>query len=286
MNRSPLVPLLALTSVLAAATAFGAGAAKPGFHLGDSRPQIVDAVAYQVDGAVYAEAGGKPGKPVTVVAMADFKIDRQDLIDALNTPNALLAQAQKLGKGNVLLVAMTRPDRCDVTALLQMGEKQFGLIAEPLPVKETATHVKGGCHTTSPQKLFDNSYDFELPYDLDLTVIPPPAKLAAGGGEPGKALVDVVKAIQAKDWKVARLHLRDEEIARNPKPAEQKSFFEGMALNYPKTAQVTGGLIKGDHATVEIVGTDREDHKIRGTFTMKKVGADWRVVDQELYTME
>jgi hypothetical protein len=59
-----------------------------------------------------------------------------------------------------------------------------------------------------------------------------------------------------------------------------------MALNYPKTASVTGGLIKGDHASVDMVGTDREDHKIRGTFTMKKVGADWRVVDQELYNME
>lgn len=283
MNRSALV---ALTSCLVSLTALGSDGAKPSFHFGGSRPEITDAVAYQVDGAAYKEAGAQPDKPVTVVAMADFKIDRQDLIGALNTPNALLAQAQKLGKGNVLLVAVTRPDRCDVTALLQMGERQIGLIAKPLPVKETATHVKGGCHTTSPQKLFDDSYDFDLPYDLDLTVIPPPAKLATGGGEPGKALVDVVKAIQAKDWKVARLHLRDEEIARNPKPAEQKAFFEGMALNYPKTATVTGGLIKGDHASVDMVGTDREDHKIRGTFTMKRVGTDWRVVDQELYNMQ
>ena len=59
-----------------------------------------------------------------------------------------------------------------------------------------------------------------------------------------------------------------------------------MALNYPKTAVVVGGLIKGGRAQLEIQGTDNDGKKIKGDFFMKKIAGNWRVLDQNLYFAE
>ena len=275
MKRSPsvLVPILFL---LAAATTSLAGSPKVHFKYGDFVFDPVDSIAWQEE--------GEGGKTVTIIAMTDFKVDRPPLIEALSTANALLAQAYARQKGTILLISSTRPERCDVNALLNAGMNQVGLIADVSGLKEGVKHVVGRCRTTSPQKLFDTEYEFDLNWDIDLAPIPRPEHLPAGGGEPGKALVAVVKAIQAHDWNTANLHLRESESARNPKPAERKEFFEMLQLNYPKTAIVSGGIIKGKYASIEMKGTDRESKKIRGTFTMIKVGDNWRVDDQQLYT--
>jgi hypothetical protein len=68
-----------------------------------------------------------------------------------------------------------------------------------------------------------------------------------------------------------------------PKPSEKKQFFEGLALNYPKTITVTGGQIKGDQAQLQIEGAKYDGGKIKGDIAMKKVAGNWRVVDMTLY---
>jgi len=118
-------------------------------------------------------------------------------------------------------------------------------------------------------------------------VIPKPSTLTSGGGEPGTVYAALVKAIRAADWNAAHTHLRKDEV-RDPKPAasEMREYFRGVGLNYPKTVTVTGGLMKGSRANLDITGTDRDDKKIHGVVMMKKDGADWRVVDQNFFFVE
>lgn len=62
-----------------------------------------------------------------------------------------------------------------------------------------------------------------------------------------------------------------------------KGYFHDLGLNYPKTVNVAGGLMKGDSARIEISGTNSEGKKIKGTVAMKKIASGWQVVDQSFY---
>ena len=100
----------------------------------------------------------------------------------------------------------------------------------------------------------------------------------------GKAYAALVKAIQAADWNAAYQHLRTDEV-RSPKPkaSEMKEYFHDVGLNYPKSVTVTGGLIKGDRAHLDIMGTNYEDKKIRGVVVIRKFADNWRVLENDFF---
>jgi hypothetical protein len=144
--------------------------------------------------------------------------------------------------------------------------------------------VAGECFTTTPGKMFDDVYDFRLTYDQPLLAIPKPATLPAGGGEPGQSYAALVKAIQSADWNLAKVRLRKDEVPETPpKASAMKEYFHDVGLNYPKTVNITGGLIKGDRANVDIKGIDHDGKKIRGAVALKKIDGNWRVLEQSFY---
>src|ERR1041385_67786 len=268
--------ILALLA-LCASSAFAADVAKGNFHFGPVKFEPVDAIAYQVD--------GKDNKPVTIVVFTDFKIDRQGVMDAINTASALIDQLNDSGKGNFVLARFTAPNRCGLGGLVGNGAKQIDLgDSFAAKVSQGVARVAGECSTTTPGKMFDDAYDFHLVFDQPLMTIPKPSPLPAGGGDPGKTYAALVKAIQDADWNAAYQHLRSDEVrSPKPKPSEMKEYFHDVGLNYPKTVNVTGGLIKGDRAHLEIKGTNYEDKKIHGTVVMRKFGENWRVMENDFY---
>jgi hypothetical protein len=280
MARRAAFASILVSSLLVAASLLAADQAKGTYHFGQTRFAVTDALYYQKETA-------DPMKPLDVVMLTDFTIDRQNVIDAIDGPSALAGQVNRSEKGNFVVLTFPGDKECHVFALLGATQQQIEVSGVLDAKKNAANHISGTCRTDGPQKMFDDEYDFLLSYDLPLTPIPKPTKLGAGGGDPGAALVAVVKAIQANDWKVAQLHVRQGEVPETaPKGEELKSWFESLALNYPKSAAVTGGLMKGNVALLDITGTDREGKKIHGQFSMQKVGDDWRVVEQSLYFAE
>lgn len=270
------VTLLALAMALASPS-FAADVAKGDFHFGPIRFQPADAIAYQGE--------TQDGKPVTIVAFADFKIDRQGVLDAIDTAGALIGQINVAQKGSFVLVRLTAPGRCGLSGLIGAGAKQIdlgdGFVSKS---SQGVARVAGDCATTAPGKMFDDAYDFHLTYDQPLMAIPKPSALASGGGEPGQAFAALVKAIQAADWDAANLHLRSEEVPQTrPKASEMKEYFRGIGLNYPKTVSVTGGLMKGNRANLDIKGTDSEGKKIKGVVAVQKVAGNWRVLETSFY---
>jgi hypothetical protein len=274
MTRS-LIALL----MLAATTAFAADGAKGAFHFGAIQFEPVDAFAYQ-------ETTDDPAKPLPIVMLANFKIDRAAVVNAINTPGALIEQAANTKDGAFLLVRVVSAQRCGVFAFLNQAQRQIDLsnTFAAKGVTVTPSRVAGECATTKPEKMFDDAYDFHLSYDVPLTAIPKPTTLAAGGGEPGAVYAGLVKAIQAADWNAAHLLLPPDQVPQTrPKPSEMKGYFHDLGLNYPKTVNVAGGLLKGDHAAIDISGTNNEDKKIKGTVAMKKTASGWQVIDQNFY---
>jgi hypothetical protein len=274
MTRSLLALLM-----LAATTAFAADGAKGTFHFGNVNFEPVDAFAYQ-------DTSGDPAKPLTIVLLANFKIDRTAAVNAIDTPGALIEQSGKVDGGAFLVLRVVSAERCGIYAFLNQAQRQIDLSNSFVAkgVTMTPSRVAGECATTKPEKMFDDSYDFHLSYDVPLTAIPKPTTLASGGGEPGTVYAGLVKAIQAADWNAAHLLLPPEQVPdTKPKPSEMKGYFHDLGLNYPKTVNVAGGLLKGDSARIEIRGTNSEGKKIKGTVAMKKVASGWQVVDQSFY---
>lgn len=269
--------ILALALAMTATTSFAADVVKGAFHFGDVKFKPADAIAYQV--------GDKDGKPVTIIAFADFKIDRQGVLDAIMTESAFISQINANQRGSFVMVRLTAPDRCGLAGLVGNGAQQIDLGSDfKSKASVGAARVAGRCSTTTPGKLFDDAYDFDLTYDVPLMTIPKPSPLNAGGGEPGKAYSALVKAIQAADWNAAHLRLRPDEVPSTPpKAAEVRDYFHGLALNYPKSVTVTGGLIKGNRANLDIKGTHYEGKKTRGVVMMKKIDTGWRVEEQSFY---
>jgi hypothetical protein len=272
---------MAILGLDAGAALARADGAKGTFHFGTVRFSPADSLAYQVEGK-------EATSPVTVIALADFKIDRPAVMAAIDTPSAVLGQVFKQQSGNVVFVSLVTPGQCGVSAYLE-GSRQIGL-GESFTAKTktaSAARITGACATDKPGKMFDDAYDFALTYDLPITAIPKPTALAAGGGEPGAAFLALVKAIQAADFATARRHLPAEQIPQTPpKAAEVKEYFHGLALNYPKTATVVGGLVKGGQARIEIQGVDNDGKKIKGGVNLGKIAGDWRVVDQGYFFAE
>lgn len=174
-----LLGLAASSSLLLAADE-----GKGSFQFGKATFQISNAMAYQKDGK-------DPKKPVTMVIVADFKIDQQALMEAIDPANALMTQVAKNQGGNFVMVTLASPDRCGVWAFLDTG-KQIDL-GDSFPAKTTttsATRIAGECSTSKPEKtLFGDAYDFHLAYDVPVTAIPKASPVPAGGGEPGHALI-------------------------------------------------------------------------------------------------
>lgn len=276
MPRFFTVALLAL----ATAASLAADTAKGTFHFGKVRFEPVDAFAYQYT--------GEDGKPIPIVVLTSFKIDRPAVIAAIDTIGGFIDQAGKIENSQFVFIRV-RPDRCGLSAYLNAAQKQIDL-GNSYPAKmvaQPAGRVAGDCHTKAPEKMFEDEYDFALSYDLPLTPIPSPTVLAAGGGEPGAVYAGLLKAIQAADWKSAHSHLAEHEVPEKaPQASEMKQYFDGLAMNYPKQATITKGLLKGDNATIEIKGTNNEGKKIEGVVAMKKVATGWRVLDQNFFFTE
>ena len=254
-------------------------AAASNFHYGKTQFQPTDSIAFVV------ESPDIP-KPITFVALTDFKIDRADVLAAIDPVSSLFVQAGNT-PGNVVFIRLSEPAKCGLAGYLGKTAQQIDL-GNSFPLKATSStpaRVAGNCSTATPGKIFEDAYDFNLAYDVPVTAIPKPAPLAAGGGEPGAAYLALVKAIQAADWNVAHLHLEEDSV-RNGKPKDLKEYFYGIGLNYPKQATVSGGSVKGDRALINITGTDHDGKKIRGAVAMKKIDGNWRVVDQSMFFAE
>src|SRR5437899_2973070 len=174
MKRTRPAAALGLALIIvgmSASLSLAADISKGSFRFGKVHFEPVDAMAWQEP--------GQDGRPLTIVAMTSFKIDRPAVMDAIDTASALVGQAAAIETGAVVFVRAHSTERCGAAAFLSQTQQQIDL-SDSFSTKSvtlTPSRAAGECFTSKPEKMFDDVYEFRLAYDLPLTTIPKPAVL-------------------------------------------------------------------------------------------------------------
>ena len=125
---------------------------------------------------------------------------------------------------------------------------------------------------------------FDLPvHDEDNYVYASPTAkpLPADGGEPGRALLALTKALESGDMEaiIAQSMPPEQAPAMRAQVAEQgeDKFLSMMRLMRPVRAQVKGGSVDGDSAVVDFSGGMADGSAVAGKAEMKRLEGRWFV---------
>jgi hypothetical protein len=148
-------------------------------------------------------------------------------------------------------------------------------------VRNDDQRVEGSYYTEKPESFFDKTYEFDLPFAVDLLAGSlSGTPLPKGGGEPGKVYQAYMKAVAKKDpvalQKVVSKAKAD-EIAEQVKGEIWAVVFDSLRSLEFETATIPGGLIQGDRAALEIEGKSYDGDKFRGRVFLVKENGDWKV---------
>ncbi|HEX5735721.1 MAG TPA: hypothetical protein VF131_23035 [Blastocatellia bacterium] len=172
-------------------------------------------------------------------------------------------------------------------------------------LKNDDSVVEGRLYLAAPEKRKDHIYEFNVAFHAavksDPAKVPVTAKngvkLPVGGGAPGAAFMKMAKALEAA--KTARELARvlqvsltarmNDEMQLNPDAGPLPKELEEVVFQLLKTqaiesAQVTGGFISGDKATIAVVGLLRisgadeavKMGKVSARFNMHLENGQWK----------
>ena len=143
--------------------------------------------------------------------------------------------------------------------------------------ENTATRV--ACTVKSEKPKVD------LTFETDITARPSGPPIAAGGGAPGKALLDLAEAVKGNDLeKILALLSEDEaksyrEDYRTPEENLQ-SAKDILGVRVPKQPKINGGeMLAEDRAVLEVEGVPYEGARMLYLVEMRKVGERWVLAD-------
>jgi hypothetical protein len=146
----------------------------------------------------------------------------------------------------------------------------------------TADKVAGRIFTTAPVKTRDGTtYSVDLTFSAPITKPPAGTPLAAGGGDPGKALTAFFAARDKKDWPALKAVLSPAATSRFVKSYnDDKENLTDMldTLNFwlpVKDVKITGGTLRGDSAILDVEGGLASGVKALTVVRLVKGGTGW-----------
>lgn len=141
--------------------------------------------------------------------------------------------------------------------------------------------VEGRYHTEKPEPFFDKTYEFDLPFAVDLLAGSlSGTPLPKGGGEPGKVYQAYMKAVAKKDPAALQTVVskpKAEEIAEQVQGEIWAVVFDSARSLEFETATIAGGLIQGNRAALDIEGKSYGGDKFRGRVFLVKENGSWKV---------
>jgi hypothetical protein len=146
----------------------------------------------------------------------------------------------------------------------------------------TPEKVAGRIFTPAPVKTRDgSSYTVDLTFSANVTKPPAATKLPAGGGDPGKALSAFFAARQKKDWPAIKAALSPAAAAMfiktyNDDKENLTNALETLNFWMPdKDAKITGGILTGDAAVLDVEGTFASGVKALSLVRLIKGSSGW-----------
>jgi hypothetical protein len=125
----------------------------------------------------------------------------------------------------------------------------------------TPARLEGRLVSSAPLKTMDGeTYTVDLSFGVDLPAPPAGQRLAAGGGEPGRALTSFLAAVQRKNWTAIKagsssraLGIFDHDYNTPEENASNVADLINAWIGSTKL-KVTGGILTGDVAVLDVEG--------------------------------
>jgi hypothetical protein len=199
---------------------------------------------------------------VTEILLADVPLNRADLQAAFD-PHMVAINLEALRGHNYVLVWVRDDGSVSMNATFSKTMTQYlndtnGGLSVTWTTR-TPSRLEGRVFSPAPLKTMDGeTYTVDLRFGVDLPAPPAGQRLAAGGGEPGRALTAFLAAVQRKNWTAIKagsspraLGIFDHDYNT---PAENAAGVADLVNAWIGSAKlkVTGGIVTGDVAVLEI----------------------------------
>lgn len=276
----PRIALLALLPLFAAANAQAGGGGR--FRLGETHVDAKYAIAVDRD-------RGYDDAPQTLVYLSDFPLDATKVATAFDPEDEVRAELGDRAGGYVRVCIGADGSECGLFYLRKQPDDSFntsgyGTFALS---RQDENHVAGSWLLKEPESFFDQTYDFDLHFDVAVTPLPG-KPLAGDGGEPGAAYRTWLAALAKGDAVALRKLVDSEHAYRFPEDdaSQLKEAIKDARDGTPLQAEVARGLVDGDRALLWIEGIDRDDIRRRGRVLMQREEGTWRFAEDDLESVE
>jgi hypothetical protein len=200
------------------------------------------------------------------VILSTMAVDTAKAVTELAPHTAVINDAALKDSNYVLLwigadgkVSMNATFSKTMTQFVERASAEGNLRAEL--TTNTADKVAGRIFTPAPVKTTNgSSYTVDLTFSAPVTKAAPGTALAAGGGEPGKALLGFLAARQKKDWPSLKAALSPAATERfiksyNDDKENLADLLGTLDFWLPaKDAKITGGTLTGETAVLDVEG--------------------------------
>lgn len=217
------------------------------------------------------------------VVLSEEPIDMAAAIGALDPHTVLINQKGLQGHNYIMLwvrpgndVSMNATD--SGTQFVDFTGGRFNADIKTLTDDMVAGHV---WMTSAAKTMSGETYSIDVTFSTPITHGPSATKLAAGGGEPGKALESLFGAMSKKSWSDIKgaVSARALENLTYADRTEGENLEEALStLNIwlsKKPGKISGGELRGDTAILEMEGQIFEGQKALYLVKMVKSGPRW-----------
>lgn len=276
--------VLALSVSCAALSAPAADHGSGHFRKGELLIDAKHVIAVAID-----EDGDETGTQ-TYVYLSDIPMDAGKIAAAFHASSAAEQQLGDGSAGYVRICIDAEGGECGLyfshnkptASFNSSGYGDFKLQAAP------AGRIAGRWMLAEPDDFFSETYDFDLSFDVAITV-PPGKPLPADGGEPGKAYRAWIAAVAKGDLPVLRALVGGDYNGWRIKSDDQddvKAALKDLRDGTPLQARILRGRIDGDNAVLWVEGKDRDDILRRGRVLLTRDDGAWRYMEADLDSVD
>ncbi|HET7127248.1 MAG TPA: hypothetical protein VFI26_09190 [Lysobacter sp.] len=283
--QTPVMPklriaLLALSPLFAMANAQAGGSGH--FRLGETRVDAKYAIA------VVRDRGQDDGAQ-TYVYLSDFPLDAAKVAAAFDPGDEVRTELGERAGGYVRICIGEDGSECGMFYERKQPDDSFNVGGYGTFALDTfeAGRVAGGWELKEPESFFEQTYDFDLRFDVAVTPLPG-KPLPADGGEAGAAYRAWLAALANGDVVVLRNLVDSEHSYRFPEddPSDVKEAIKDARDGTPLQAEIARGLVDGDRALLWVEGADRDDIRRRGRVLMLREGGAWHFAEADLESVD
>ncbi|HSE40591.1 MAG TPA: hypothetical protein VLH08_07465, partial [Acidobacteriota bacterium] len=223
------------------------------------------------------------------VVLSEGAIDAKAAAADLD-PHVNVINQKDVSSANYILLWVTPDGKVSMNATLSENMTQFvdstndGLKADL--TANTAERIAGHVYTVKPVKTMSGaSYEVDVTFDTAVHKRAPGTKIAAGGGDAGKAFLALYDGVQRKNMDAIRANVTEAVFnsynADYRSPQENLDYaVEILSARLPKkNIKITGGEMIGDRAVLEVEGERFEGMNWLFLVTMIKGASGWQYED-------